>query len=288
MAKGMIFDIQEFAVHDGPGIRVLVFFKGCPLRCEWCHNPEGLSSEKQLMVSISACIDCGRCRTICKYQAAPYALEKCTACGKCVAVCPGGLRRLCGREVSSEELAEELMKYEGFLQRTGGGITISGGEPLYQPEFLMELLERLRPLHLAVETSAYAPPSVFRDVVDRVDLLLFDLKHTDSAMHKRFTGVENHLILANLEYLKKRGREFVIRIPLIPGVNDDETTMNTAASLLSDSQGLVRVEFLTYHTTAGAKYRMAGKEYRPSFDTERSPQVFQEPFEARGIRSVVL
>lgn len=288
MAKGIIFDIQEFAVHDGPGIRVLVFFKGCPLRCEWCHNPEGLSAEKQLVVSVDACTNCGRCTAVCGHQAAPHALEKCTACGKCVAVCPSGLRRLCGREVNSEQLAEELMQYQEFFSLSGGGITISGGEPLYQPEFLIDLLERLEPLHVAVETSGYAPPSIFHQVLERADLLLFDLKHIDSTLHKRFTGVDNDLILDNLERMKKYGKQFIIRIPLIPGVNDDETTMNTVAGLLSDSPGLMRVEFLPYHVTAGAKYKMLGKEYSPSFDTKQTPQVFQEPFKMRGIRSVVL
>ena len=288
MAKGMIFDIQEFAVHDGPGIRVLVFFKGCPLRCEWCHNPEGLSPKKQLIVTRDRCVGCGICQTVCEHQAAPFALDRCVGCGKCISVCPNGARRLCGREMISEQLAKELLSYQAFLELSGGGITISGGEPLYQAEFLIEVLERLRPLHLAVETSGYAPPSVFREVVERVDLLFLDIKHTNSAIHKRFTGVDNDLILGNLEYLKECGTEFIIRIPLIPGVNDNRTTMDTAADLLSDSQGLLRVEFLPYHKTAGAKYSMVGREYQPSFSTESTPRVIHEPFKTRGIRSVVL
>ncbi len=288
MAEGMIFDLQEFAVHDGPGIRVVVFLKGCPLRCEWCHNPEGQLFQSQLVVSVDACHNCGRCAAVCRFGAAPFNWEKCTACGQCVSACLSGLRRICGSRVSSQELVERLMGYKDFLERCGGGVTFSGGEPLAQSDFLIEVLDQLELLHTAVETSGYAPTPVFRDVLSRVDLVLFDLKHSDPKIHKQFTGVDNALILENLRVLKDSGKCFIARIPLIPGVNDDIENMRAIADLLADSPGLQRVEFLRYHTTAGAKYKMIGREYCPSFATERSPQVWAEPFEACGIRSVVL
>ncbi|NJD04859.1 MAG: radical SAM protein, partial [Ruminiclostridium sp.] len=150
MAKGIIFDIEEFALYDGPGIRKTVFFKGCPLRCTWCHNPEGICFNKELLVSKSACINCKRCKSVCSHNV-------CVACGMCVTVCPLRLRKVCGTVYDAKDLAAELLKDRDFLEKNNGGITISGGEPLAQPEFLWELLERLKPVHTAIETSGHAP-----------------------------------------------------------------------------------------------------------------------------------
>lgn len=281
MARGIIFDIEEFAVHDGPGIRKTVFFKGCPLRCNWCHNPEGMSFKKELMVSKGSCIKCGRCVDVCKN-------EKCSVCGACINVCPLRLRKICGMEYEARDLAQELLKGKEILEMNGGGITISGGEPMAQPEFLLELIKELKPLHIAIETSGYASEEVFRRVVDSVDLVLMDIKHTDTEVHKLVTGVHNDIILKNLKYLCSSNNKFCIRIPLIPGINDTRKNMERTAELLKAAKELERVELLPYHRTAGAKYAMIGKEYKPIFDVEKKPNVYLEPFEKFNIRSGVL
>ena len=281
MAKGVIFDIEEFALYDGPGIRKTVFFKGCPLRCIWCHNPEGMNFNKELMVSKSSCINCKRCTSVCNHKV-------CVACGMCVAVCPLRLRKVCGAVWEAKDLAADLLKDSDFLEKNHGGITISGGEPLAQPEFLWELLERLKPIHTAVETSGYAPPEAFVRTVELADLVLFDIKHTDSIVHKEFTGVGNELILENLKYLCRAEKRFIARIPLIPGVNDTRDNMEKTAQLLKDAKGLYRVEILPYHKTAGAKYPMLGREYNPGFDENRKPDIHKDVFDNLNIRSLVL
>ena len=281
MAKGLIFEIEEFAVHDGPGIRKTVFFKGCPLRCNWCHNPEGISFKKEIMVSKRSCTNCGRCTDVCKEK-------KCTACGACINACPLRLRKICGTEYEAKELAKELLRGKEILEKSNGGITISGGEPMAQPEFLLELIRELKPVHVAIETSGYAPEEVFKRVVDSVDLVLMDIKHTDTEIHKQVTGVDNALILRNLAFLCESGKKFYIRIPLIPGINDTRENMEKTAELLKNAKALERVEFLPYHKTAGAKYAMVGKEYSPVFDVGKIPEVFREPFNKYHIRSEVV
>ncbi len=281
MAKGTIFAIEEFAVHDGPGIRKIVFFKGCPLSCNWCHNPEGMSFGKEIMVSRGACTDCGKCADICKN-------EKCTACGACIRACHMNLRRICGTEYKASELASELLKGKEVLERNNGGITISGGEPMAQPLFLFELIEELKPVHVAVETSGYAPEGTFKKAIEGVDLVLMDIKHTDPQVHKKYIGQDNTLIMKNLRHLIASGKKFYIRIPLIPGVNDTKDNMEKTAELLKDAKGLERVELLPYHKTAGAKYAMIGREYKPMFDVKKIPAVYQKPFQKYNIRSEVL
>jgi pyruvate formate lyase activating enzyme len=280
--KGIIFNIEEFAVHDGPGIRKLVFFKGCPLKCTWCHNPEGVSFKKELMVSYAACIHCGKCEDVCTHK------EECIACGKCVGVCPLRLRKIAGQEIKTKELAKELLKGKEVLTGSGGGITISGGEPLAQPAFLFDLIEQLKPVNIAVETSGYAKPDIFQKMVSEVDLVLMDIKHTDTKIHKKYTGVGNELILDNLEYLCQSATGFYIRIPLIPGVNDTRENMEKTAELIKDAKNLKRVDLLPYHQTAGAKYPMLGKEYNPGFDVKRKVNIWREAFEKYNINVTVL
>ena len=193
--KGVIFDIKEMAVHDGPGIRTTVFFKGCPLRCKWCHNPEGLSSELQLMFKQARCVKCGRCMTKCGHP-------ECQPFGRCIHMCPQNCLEISGRTVEAKELAEELKENAEILGDSFGGFTFSGGEPLFKPKFLCELINELKGCNLCIETSAYAPSEVFREVIKRLDYVIMDIKLADTALHKKFTGVGNEAILSNFEFLK--------------------------------------------------------------------------------------
>ena len=281
MVKGIIFNIEEFAVHDGPGIRKLVFFKGCPLRCMWCHNPEGLSFKKELLVRSDACISCGRCTELCINN-------ECITCGNCVDGCPLRLRKICGEEIEVYELAEKLLKGKEVLINSGGGITISGGEPLAQPAFLFDLIQQLKPIHIAVETSGYAKKEVFQKIVAETDLVFMDIKHTDSQIHKKYTGVDNHLILENLKFLCQSDTNFQVRIPLIPGVNDTHDNMEQTALLIRDAKHLIRVELLPYHRTAGAKYSMSGRKYSPDFNINKNVNIFRDVFEKYNINVTVL
>ena len=264
---GTIFDIKQFAVFDGPGIRTTVFLKGCPLRCEWCHNPEGLSFQPQIMVSKSACTHCGRCEAVCSSP------SRCLVCGKCVRACPAGLRRICGKRDEAADLAAKLLKDREYLEKQGGGVTFSGGEPTAQGEFLLECLRLLRPMHRAVETSGYCDTDLFREILSELDYVIMDIKHSDNTLHQRYTGVSNRKILRNLDFLKRSGKPFRIRIPVIPGVNDTEENFRETAKLLANAENLDFVELLPYHQTAGAKYEMVGLDYKPSFQTDLLPNL---------------
>jgi pyruvate formate lyase activating enzyme len=281
MASGIIFDIKEFAVFDGPGIRTTVFFKGCPLRCNWCHNPEGFKAERELMVSRASCAHCGRCEAICPSP------EKCTACGACVIVCPLGLRRIAGDEYEAPDLARKLLRSADYLRANGGGYTISGGEPSAQGEFLLELLCALRGNHRAVETSGYCPGALFKAITDETELVLMDLKHPGREEFRQWTGADNGPVLENLEFLKESGKPFIIRIPVIPGVNDHAADYAAAAGLLEGSKNLIRVELLPYHKTAGAKYSMLGLEYAPAFKADEEPNMDTRAFRG-GIPCVLV
>jgi pyruvate formate lyase activating enzyme len=281
MSKGIIFNIEEFAVHDGPGIRKLVFFKGCPLHCTWCHNPEGISFEKELMVTKSACLHCGKCEEVCEN-------ETCIACGKCVPVCPIRIRRIVGDEYEAKDLGKILLKGKDVLINSGGGITISGGEPLAQPDFLFDLINHLKPLNIAIETSGFSSSAVFKEMISKVDLVFMDIKHTDSQTHKKYTGVNNNQILKNLKILCASETPFFIRIPLIPGVNDTKLNMERTAILLKNAKKLLGVELLPYHKTAPAKYEMVNKEYTPGFDTTKEVNYWTEPFVKNNINIKIL
>lgn len=278
---GTIFDIKEFAIFDGPGIRQTVFLKGCPLKCSWCHNPEGQHTNPELMVSLASCTNCGACKAACKHKT-------CTACGECIPVCPLHLRQISGRVLSSQALAAEIIKNSDYYSRYGGGVTFSGGEPLMQAPFLMETLDQIPQLHRAIETSGYTPPDTFREVVSRLDYIIMDIKLMDPALHKKYIGVDNAKILENAAYLCRQEKPFVIRIPMIPGVNDFDDNYAQTATLLKGAKALEKVELLPYHKTAGAKYAMVGREFSPDFDPEQSIHVGKEIFEKFGIRSEVL
>lgn len=247
---GHIFDIKELAVHDGPGIRTTVFFKGCPLRCKWCHNPEGLTTEPQLMYKKNKCIGCGECRKPCDHP-------ECKPFGRCIRVCPENCLKVVGREVSAEILADELISSADMLGDTFGGFTFSGGEPLMQSDFMLKLIELLSPYHLCIETSGYADEDVFRKVVDKLDFVIMDLKLANNELHKKYTGVSNEKILKNFNYLKSTEKPCIIRTPLIPGITDTEENLNSIAAL---TKGMTW-EKIPYNAAAGAKYKMLGMEY---------------------------
>ena len=248
--KGVIFDIKEMAVHDGPGIRTTVFFKGCPLRCKWCHNPEGLSSELQLMFKQARCVKCGRCMTKCGHP-------ECQPFGRCIHMCPQNCLEISGRTVEAKELAKELKENAEILGDSFGGFTFSGGEPLVQPKFLIELINELKGCNLCIETSAYAPSEVFRDVIKRLDYVIMDIKLADTALHKKFTGVGNEAILSNFEFLKNSGKPYLIRTPLIPNITDTQDNLDAIKQLIGTSDW----EQLPYNKMAGAKYKMLGMSY---------------------------
>ncbi|MDR1746195.1 MAG: radical SAM protein [Tannerella sp.] len=250
MKKGIIFSIEEFAIHDGPGIRTTIFLKGCPLHCVWCHNPEGISPLPQIMTK-------------------------------------KGTESICGFEMTSGELAAMMNRNKEVFVRNKGGITLTGGEPLMQSDFIIEFLQMIPDIHKAIETCGYALEDVFRTVVSLSDLILFDIKHTDPDMHERFTGRNNELIFRNLQHLCDSSKAYIARIPLIPGINDTPENMRAIAELLKNSGSLVRVELLRYHKTAGAKYSMIGREYNPPFDVDKAPRIYSEIFEAYNITTLI-
>jgi len=246
---GHIFDLKELAVHDGPGLRMTVFFKGCPLRCVWCHNPEGLSQKPQLMVRQNACTGCGVCRKGCSHP-------ECQPFGRCLHICPNGVLSVSGREITVDELVRKI-KRNALLFDGDGGVTFSGGEPLMQPEFLMEVLDRLNGISCAIETSGYAPRVVFEQVVGRMQMVYMDIKLADDTQHRRYTGVSNAPILENLTYLRQSGIPSVIRTPLIPGITDSQANLDAIKVLIGD----LPHELLPYNALAGAKYGMLDMEY---------------------------
>lgn len=297
MRQGTIFDIKEFAVFDGPGMRQTVFFKGCPLRCSWCHNPEGLSGLPQLMVSTASCLHCGKCMEACPQavdaadrngEPASVASKACIACGKCIPVCPLNLRKIAGERMTSEELVKKIRKDSDFYARYGGGVTFSGGEPLMQADFLIEVLEQLPDVHCAIETSGYCDPEKFKQVIANLDYVMMDIKLFDKEQHRHYTGVDNTSILKNARTLCEGEIPFVIRIPVIPGVNDNDENYQATADFLAGAKALQKVEFLPYHKTAGAKYGMVGKEYQPDFDPEQGVHINRKIFEELGIATEVL
>ena len=258
--KGLIFSIEEFAVFDGAGIRVNVFFKGCPLRCRWCHNPEGFEHNITVMRNHNVCVGCGECDRVCENRD-----TGCILCGKCMVNCPRGALRKSGRWYDSDELAKKLLGYKGVVEASGGGLTFSGGEVLMQADFLVDLLKKTAPMHRIIETSGYGKSEDFSRTLENVDFVYFDLKIMDSEKHRFYTGVSNELIHKNARLLMESGVPFKIRIPFISGVNTDEKNIRAVCEFVKDQNGLQGIELLPYNEMAGAKYRLVGMTYEENF-----------------------
>lgn len=254
---GTIFNIQKFCVNDGPGIRTTVFFKGCNLRCDWCHNPESQSKNVQLMFFGNKCTGCGKCREKC-----PNDLEKCDLCGECTVYCPHDAREICGKEYSADEVIAEIIKDKAYYDNSGGGVTFSGGECMLQIDLLEEMLQKCKEngIHTAVDTAGHIPYEYFERIFPFTDLFLYDVKCFDSEKHKKHTGVTNELILDNLKKLLEANKSLWIRIPVIPTVNDTEEEMLDIKRFLSSFGRPERIELLPYHAMGEHKYEALGKE----------------------------
>jgi pyruvate formate lyase activating enzyme len=270
MATGLVFDIKKFSIHDGPGIRTTVFFKGCPLRCSWCHNPEGLALGQEMTFWANRCIRCGACLPICAQSAiswngdVPSAdREKCTLCGACVEVCYAEAREIVGREMTVAQVMAEIERDVAFYDESGGGVTFSGGEPLLQPEFLIALLRacKEKEIHTVLDTSGCSPWEILDGVREYVDLFLYDLKLVDEARHRKFTGVFNGPILRNLQMLSTRGHNIILRAPIIPGINDDDKDIRQAGAFAAALPCLNEVDVLPYHRAGTEKYSRLHKVY---------------------------
>jgi len=252
----IIFDIERNSFVDGPGIRTTVFFKGCNLKCAWCHNPESQSSEKQMMFYKDKCIGCGKCKSICPNK------EACTLCGKCTFFCPKDARKVCGKEYTVEEVFSEVIKDKTFYDNSGGGVTFSGGECMLQVDFLTEILKKCKEnnIHTAVDTAGHVPFENFEKVLPYTDLFLYDVKCFDKNLHKKYTGVTNDLILENLKKLFEKKAKVWIRIPVIKGVNDSVEEMQKIKNFLIECGTPEKIELLPYHKMGENKYNAINKE----------------------------
>jgi pyruvate formate lyase activating enzyme len=253
---GLVFDIKKYAIHDGPGIRTTVFFKGCPLQCLWCHNPESWQNQAELGFRESRCVGCGQCAEACPREAISLVenrpvtdAQKCILCGRCVDICLAGARQIIGLKMTVSQVIAEVERDVIFYDQSGGGVTFSGGEPLMQPDFLLALLNRCRALniHTAVDTSCYAEPEIAESAAERADLFLCDLKHMNNEMHERFTGVGNNLILENIRRVSQAGKKIIIRIPVIPGFNDDAANIEATGKFTASLPGVGRIDILPFN-----------------------------------------
>jgi len=260
---GMVFDVKRYALHDGPGVRVAVHLKGCPLSCLWCHNPEGRSPMPQILFRKERCIACGACIGACPKGAVKDA-ELCVGTGACAYACPSGARELCGKETSVDDVMAQILKERIFFDQSGGGVTLSGGEPLYQPGFAAALLKECgrHEIHTAVETCGFVSRSVLMEALPFTDLFLYDIKHMDSDKHRKYTGVDNEVILLNLKVLGEAGALIHARVPFIPGVNTDEENLRSTGTFLRGVKGVEKVNLLPYHSAAEDKHRRWNIEYK--------------------------
>ena len=270
MPAGSVFNIQKYSVHDGPGIRTVVFLKGCPLRCKWCSNPESWDLATTISLNKSVCVGCKNCFSVCSEQvvtwdeAGPsFNFDRCTCCGKCEDICVGGGIKIFGRSMEVDEIIREVLKDRKFYLRSGGGMTISGGEPLLQHDFTKQLLLKAREygINTNVETTAFASQQVLADTLSLSDLIFCDLKHVNNDLHKQFTGVDNSLILENIQYMSQNCYPLVVRIPLIPRFNNDRKSLEEITEFVGRLKGIQRLGLLPYHNYGKGKYDLLGRSY---------------------------
>ncbi|HSH35477.1 glycyl-radical enzyme activating protein [Schnuerera sp.] len=269
--EGKIFNIQKYSIHDGPGIRNTVFMMGCPLRCWWCHNPESQSIKERLMIFPNRCIGCMACIDACTQGAIREVngivvtdKSKCTNCGDCTLVCYSEARQMTGKTMTVEEVANEVLKDRHFFEESGGGVTFSGGEPLFQVDFLTELLKEMKDnnIHTTVDTSGFTTRKNLEQISKYVDLFLYDLKHMDGIKHEKYTGVDNKLILENLKYLHDLNKDIIIRIPIIPGINNQEKSLKAFRDFIKTLPNIGRIDLLPYHKIGEEKYNRLGIKYK--------------------------
>lgn len=267
--KQKIVNVARASVHDGPGVRTVVYFKGCNLACEWCHNPESWNFNAEIIYHQNRCIGCGRCINVCpehhtvKENEHIFLRENCTACGKCANECPNEALNLCGKSYSSAELFELIKKDVHFFNQSGGGVTFSGGECLLSVPFLKEIASLCKEngIHTVVETAFNLPFERVEEILDLIDMFYVDIKLMDSKMHKKFTGADNSLILENIKKLSALGKEFVVRVPLIPGINDGMDNLISTVEFVKSLDSNIKIELLKYNNLSGSKYQSLGKSH---------------------------
>ena len=294
---GVIFDVKHFAVHDGPGIRATVFLKGCPLRCAWCHSPESQSPRPEIAFHPDQCIGCGACVEACRNGAQTMGPDKilrdlCTGCGKCAEACYSGALTLYGERASVGDILAEVGKDRLLYETSGGGVTLSGGEPAAQPRFASALLKALKEegYHTALDTCGNVEWRTLERVLENVDLVLYDLKHMDPVPHENMTGSPNWLILSNLLKIAQLDMDLVIRVPVIPGFNDSRDDFRVMGKFLGEQGGIETVELLPYHNLGAPKYAALGREYALPHLQSPNPERLVELgrlLETRGLNVII-
>lgn len=304
--SGVTTNVQVYSLHDGPGLRTIVFLKGCPLKCQWCCNPECISRVPEIEFYKSRCVKCGACLKACPHDAINPDLEvkagfkidkeRCTGCGDCVDVCPTEALKMVGNAVTVDEVMEKVLKDKSFYLISRGGLTVSGGEPLHQPRFTYELLKRAHNNNIdtAIETCGYAPWKNYEKILPYLDLVLFDIKHMDSEKHKQMTGMSNKLILSNLKKISQSGIPLIIRLPLIPDFNTDPDNIAKTAQFISELDNVVEVNLMPFHQLGKDKYQRLGlpyylKELNPLESESGLERVkaIKERFEKTGLKITV-
>ena len=283
MTMGTILNIQRFCIDDGPGIRTTVFLKGCPLRCVWCHNPESQAKRNEIMYDAKKCVACGRCAVACPQnfhsvaQNHTFERELCIGCGDCTEVCPTKALVLYGKSITVDEVYSEVARDKVFYETSGGGVTISGGDPLFQPYFTAELLEMCKEngIHTAIETSGFADERVLLTVLKYCDLVLFDIKETDEERHKQYTGVSLTTILRNLKLVNEKKIPFIIRAPIIPTLNDRESHFKSLKTIRESMKFCQGIQIMPYHRIGSYKYELLDRKYICNDISEPSKEMIE-------------
>lgn len=299
MASGIVFDFKRYTLHDGPGIRASIHLKGCSLRCWWCHNPESQDFRPQLLFRAERCIACNMCIPACPHGAISIRdrvlttdLQKCLGEGSCARVCPSGAREICGATLDVDAVMQQILKERIFFEQSGGGVTLSGGEPLGQPDFALGILEacRARGIHTAIDTCGFVQQDVLLETLPLTNLYLYDVKHMDPVQHKHYTGVDNEIILDNLRKLGEGGAVIHARMPFIPGINSGEENLHETAKFLAEVPGVAQLHLLPYHTAAADKHRRWSVPYKLQdiyAPTENAMRKAAAIVESHGVKAVI-